>query len=121
MKNNYSESINWQNLKKNLNKFSQAKSEREFDDFDIGPQSDEDPSIEESEIINQEKELGKFDKKGNPKLVIDKSGQEFRPRNGLEGPFVGRSGKVHYYDSKEGKYYCPYHDMYTETPMHENQ
>jgi len=65
------------------------------------------------------KEMGQFDSQGNPKLVIDSKGQEFRPRSGLEGPFVGKSGMAYYYDPKQGEYYCPYHDMYTKTPMHD--
>lgn len=117
MRNN-PEFINWKKLINKLNKESQAK----FDDFDIGPQSDEDPMREIHEMKEDEfrgEEAGKFDQEGNPKLIVDKSGKEFRPRSGLEGPFIGRSGMVYYYDSKEGKYYCPYHDMYTQTPMHE--
>jgi len=37
--------------------------------------------------------------------------QGFEPRPGLEGPFHF-SGKVVYYDPKEGKYYDPKTDFY---------
>ena len=72
-----------------------------------------------AQIEDEKNEMGKFDSQGNPKLVIDSKGQEFRPRSGLEGPFVGKSGMAYYYDPKQGEYYCPYHDMYTKTPMHD--
>jgi|TARA_R110002167_G_scaffold206075_2_gene410104 glycerol-3-phosphate cytidylyltransferase-like family protein len=36
----------------------------------------------------------------------------YQERKGLEGPFPTRSGKVLYYDAKEGKYYDPDSDMY---------
>lgn len=38
----------------------------------------------------------------------------FEPREGLEGPFNYPSGKVLYYDPKEGKYYDPTTDFYLE-------
>lgn len=68
---------------------------------------------------DDKKEMGQFDSQGNPQLVLDSRGREFRPRSGLEGPFVGKSGMAYYYDPKQGEYYCPYHDMYTKTPMHD--
>ena len=37
---------------------------------------------------------------------------KYQPRSGLEGPFSTLSGKVVYYDPKEGKYYDPDTDMY---------
>lgn len=57
-----------------------------------------------------------YDDKGNKKIVTDSGGREFGPRKGLEGPFKATSGHkgVYYYDPKEGKYYCPYTDMYLE-------
>lgn len=119
---NSPEFIDWKKLINRLNKESQINPERDFDDFDIGPQSDEESETDlykEEENEKSMKETKEFDTEGNPKLIIDKAGKEFRPRGGLEGPFIGRSGMVYYYDSKEGKYYCPYHDMYTQTPMHE--
>ena len=36
----------------------------------------------------------------------------YQERQGLEGPFITRSGKVVYYDPKEGQYYDPDSDMY---------
>lgn len=36
----------------------------------------------------------------------------YQEREGLEGPFRTKSGKVLYYDPKEGKYYDPDTDMY---------
>ena len=41
---------------------------------------------------------------------IDKD--RYQPRDGLEGPFMTRSGKVVYYDPKAGNYYDPDTDMY---------
>ena len=38
----------------------------------------------------------------------------YEPRKGLEGPFAYPSGKVLYYDPKEGKYYDPSTDFYLE-------
>ena len=37
---------------------------------------------------------------------------KYQPRDGLEGPFSTLSGKVVYYDPKEGSYYDPDTDMY---------
>ncbi len=41
---------------------------------------------------------------------IDK--EKYQARDGLEGPFQTKSGKVVYYDPKEGSYYDPDTDMY---------
>ena len=38
--------------------------------------------------------------------------EKYQERDGLEGPIMTRSGKVVYYDNKEGKYYDPDTDMY---------
>jgi len=43
-----------------------------------------------------------------PKMDRDK----YQERDGLEGPIMTRSGKVVYYDAKEGKYYDPDTDIY---------
>lgn len=43
---------------------------------------------------------------------IDK--ERYQERQGLEGPFSTKSGKVVYYDKVEGKYYDPDSDMYIE-------
>ncbi len=43
---------------------------------------------------------------------IDKD--RYQARQGLEGPFSTKSGKVVYYDKVEGKYYDPDTDMYIE-------
>lgn len=43
---------------------------------------------------------------------IDK--EKYQARDGLEGPFRLRNGKVVYYDPQEGKYYDPDTDMYIE-------
>ena len=42
--------------------------------------------------------------------AIDK--EKYQQRDGLEGPFSTLSGKVVYYDPKEGSYYDPDTDMY---------
>lgn len=38
--------------------------------------------------------------------------ERYQERDGLEGPFQTKSGKVVYYDPKEGRYYDPDTDMY---------
>ena len=38
--------------------------------------------------------------------------EKYQERDGLEGPFQTKSGKVIYYDTKEGSYYDPNTDMY---------
>jgi len=43
---------------------------------------------------------------------IDK--ERYQERQGLEGPFSTKRGKVVYYDKREGKYYDPDTDMYIE-------
>ena len=45
-----------------------------------------------------------------PRIDTDK----YQERDGLEGPIATRSGKVVYYDNKEGKYYDPDTDMYID-------
>ena len=52
------------------------------------------------------------------KVVADKSQmdmmrEKYGPRKGLEGPF-NFSGRVLYYDNKEGAYYDPTTDFYVE-------
>jgi hypothetical protein len=52
------------------------------------------------------------------KVVADKSQmdmmrEKYGPRKGLEGPF-NFSGRVLYYDAKEGAYYDPSTDFYVE-------
>jgi len=43
--------------------------------------------------------------------VIDNMRDNYGPRKGLEGPF-SFSGRVLYYDNKEGQYYDPRSDFY---------
>ena len=46
---------------------------------------------------------------------IDRERYPNREREGLEGPYKSRkSGKIFYYDRKEGKYYDPDSDMYLD-------
>lgn len=40
--------------------------------------------------------------------------QGYGPRKGLEGPFLMGSGRVLYYDSKQGQYWDPTTDFYLE-------
>lgn len=47
------------------------------------------------------------------RFEMDQMRQKYGPRPGLEGPF-NFSGRVLYYDPKEGKYYCPLTDFYVE-------
>jgi len=44
---------------------------------------------------------------------MDDMRNRFGPRAGLEGPF-NFSGRVLYYDAKEGQYYDPLTDFYVE-------
>lgn len=44
--------------------------------------------------------------------VMPNWGREWKPRRGLEGPFVYVNGRILYYDPKEGKYWDPKTDFY---------
>lgn len=44
-------------------------------------------------------------------VVMDSMREQYYPRKGLEGPF-NFSGRVLYYDPKEGAYYNPRTDFY---------
>lgn len=39
---------------------------------------------------------------------------KWQPRKGLEGPFFFATGRVLYYDTKEGQYYDPLTDLFIE-------
>ena len=45
--------------------------------------------------------------------TVDQMRDKYGPRKGLEGPF-NFSGRVLYYDTKEGMYYDPTTDFYVE-------
>jgi hypothetical protein len=45
--------------------------------------------------------------------TVDQMRDKYGPRKGLEGPF-NFSGRVLYYDPKEGMYYDPTTDFYVE-------
>jgi hypothetical protein len=47
------------------------------------------------------------------KDTMDQMRVKYGPRNGLEGPF-NFSGRVLYYDNKQGQYYDPTTDFYVE-------
>jgi hypothetical protein len=47
------------------------------------------------------------------KYQMDMMREKYGPRKGLEGPF-NFSGRVLYYDPKEGAYYDPTTDFYVE-------
>jgi hypothetical protein len=47
------------------------------------------------------------------KFEMDQMRTKYGPRKGLEGPF-NFSGRVLYYDNKEGAYYDPRIDLYVE-------
>lgn len=47
------------------------------------------------------------------KQQMDSMREKYGPRKGLEGPF-NFSGRVLYYDNKEGLYYDPTTDFYVE-------
>jgi hypothetical protein len=46
------------------------------------------------------------------RFETDMMRQKYGPRKGLEGPFKYASGRVLYYDPKEGRYYDPTTDFY---------
>ena len=46
------------------------------------------------------------------KFETDMMRQKYGPRAGLEGPFKYASGRVLYYDPREGRYYDPTTDFY---------
>jgi hypothetical protein len=46
------------------------------------------------------------------KILPPMDRERYQGREGLEGPFTLRSGKVVYYDAREGKHYDPDTDMY---------
>ena len=91
MKNNIPSLIAWEALKSKLNQSAMIK------------------------VASKKKKESDYDDKGDKKTVTDAGGREFGPRDGLEGPFKTKLHHgVYYYDPKEGKYYCPYTDMYLE-------
>ncbi len=47
------------------------------------------------------------------RVEMDQMRTKYGPRKGLEGPF-NFSGRVLYYDNKEGQYYDPRTDFYVE-------
>ena len=47
------------------------------------------------------------------RFEMDQMRNRFGPRAGLDGPF-NFSGRVLYYDAKEGQYYDPLTDFYVE-------
>ena len=46
--------------------------------------------------------------------VLGERDVKWQPRKGLEGPFYFATGRVLYYDVKEGQYYDPTTDFYVE-------
>lgn len=55
--------------------------------------------------------------------VMPRLEDKWQPRKGLEGPFVYATGKVLYYDPKEGRYWDPTTDFYLEhdeVALHQN-
>ena len=47
------------------------------------------------------------------RFQMDEMREKYGPRKGLEGPF-NFSGRVLYYDNKQGQYYDPKTDFYVE-------
>jgi hypothetical protein len=62
-------------------------------------------------INNKEQDMGY--KVVADKETMDQMRVKYGPRPGLEGPF-NFSGRVLYYDPKEGQYYDPTTDFYVE-------
>lgn len=54
-----------------------------------------------------------MDKYGKRMPSIDR--ERYTDIPGLEGPFMSKSGKILYYDPKEGKYYDRDSDIYIDT------
>jgi hypothetical protein len=46
--------------------------------------------------------------------VLGERDAKWQPRKGLEGPFFYATGRVLYYDPKEGEYYDPLTDYYVD-------
>jgi hypothetical protein len=46
--------------------------------------------------------------------VLGERDARWQPRKGLEGPFFFATGRVLYYDVREGQYYDPLTDYYVE-------
>jgi hypothetical protein len=46
--------------------------------------------------------------------VLGERDTKWQPRKGLEGPFFYTTGRVLYYDPKEGEYYDPLTDYYVD-------
>ena len=46
--------------------------------------------------------------------VLGERDARWQPRRGLEGPFFFATGRVLYYDVREGQYYDPLTDYYVE-------
>ncbi len=46
------------------------------------------------------------------RFETDSMRQKYGPRKGLEGPFRYASGRVLYYDPRQGQYYDPTTDFY---------
>ena len=46
--------------------------------------------------------------------VLGERDARWQPRRGLEGPFFYATGRVLYYDPKEGEYYDPLTDYYVD-------
>jgi hypothetical protein len=46
--------------------------------------------------------------------VLGERDARWQPRQGLEGPFFFATGRVLYYDVKEGQYYDPTTDLFVD-------
>jgi hypothetical protein len=46
--------------------------------------------------------------------VLGERDAKWQPRKGLEGPFFYATGRVLYYDPKEGQYWDPLTDFYVD-------
>jgi len=63
-------------------------------------------------VISRLKEMNFIKEVREGYKVLPPMDSKYVERDGLEGPFTTLSGKVVYYDPKEGKYYDPDTDMY---------
>ena len=71
----------------------------------------------ENNLRLEEKSLSDYDADqeehfGEGYKVMPPMSDKYQPRDGLEGPFTTLSGKVVYYDQREGSYYDPDTDIY---------
>lgn len=75
-------------------------------------------------LISWKELMAKFPKEAtinkvaSPMSVVDGMGIEFKAKEQFNGPFMSDSGMAYYYHPAKEQYYCPYHELWTETPIY---